>query len=80
MNTPRYFDHRGNEVTREQIQHAFEAGTATLVHGRGEGKTVTALAFEEIIDTRGACYSMWEEIWFTQPATLDECLDVARER
>ena len=69
----------GEEVTREQIEAAFEAGDAVFVHGRADGHNTTGLALDgKHFDTRGECYSMWEETWTSQPTCLRDCLDVAK--
>lgn len=68
----------GTEVTAQQIREAYDAGKAVLVHGRRDGGSSTALKLDgEHIDTRGQCYSVWEEVWTRTPQTLREALDAA---
>lgn len=69
----------GSEVTHAQIARAFYEGKARLVHGRGEGCTKTGLMLDGIDrDTRGECYSMWEEVWTSKPESLSAALRAAR--
>ena len=43
----------GQEVAKGQIEQAFAAGNAVLIHGHGDGKTVTGLMLDgRGIDTR----------------------------
>ena len=73
-----YYLINGDAVTADQIRAAFDAGKARLIHGRGEGRTTTGLMLNgEDIDTRGQCYSMWDEVWTTTPATLQSALQAA---
>lgn len=68
----------GSEVTQEQIKLAFESGNAVLVHGRADGKTTTGLKLDgEHFDTRGECYSAWEETWTREPKTIQDCYRAA---
>ena len=65
----------GQEVAKGQIEQAFAAGNAVLIHGHGDGKTVTGLMLDgRGIDTRNECHSMWDEVWTTNPRTLRDCL------
>ena len=60
----------GTEVTMDQIKTAFTSGQAVIVHGwRGDGLQV---------DSRGECYSAWEETWTVAPKTLRQALDAAK--
>lgn len=69
----------GTEVTREQIEAAFTAGQARLINGRGDHYTNVSLMLDgKDFDTRGECYSMWDEAWTRTPKTLDDCLAAAR--
>lgn len=73
-----YYLINGDAVTADQIRAAFDAGKARLIHGRGEGRTTTGLMLNgEDIDTRGQCYSMWDEAWTTTPETLQSALQAA---
>lgn len=74
-----YFDFEGTEVTKEQISAAFDSGDATLIHGNGDGKTLTMLSLKhKDYDTRNTCHSVWDERWTRKPSSLRECLDAAR--
>ncbi|MEP6587150.1 MAG: hypothetical protein ABJA84_00130 [Polaromonas sp.] len=74
-----YLTRTGDEITKEQIQSAFAAGHAVLCHSNGEGRTVTGLALDGVeYDTRGECYSVWDETWTTAPKSLAQCYAVAR--
>ena len=70
-----YYTGNGDEVTLQQIRDAFAAGKARIVYGRGDGKTTQSLTFDGIDgDTRGECYSMWEETWTAIPKSVpDAC-------
>lgn len=70
----------GAPVTLEQIKEACEAGDAVLVHyHRPDGWTGTGLMLDgKHFDTRGECFSMWEEQWTRNPTTLTEALEAAR--
>lgn len=74
-----YILNNGDTVTCEQIEQAFSAGDARLVHSHGENKTLTSLALDgEDVDTHGECHSMWDECWTTTPTSLERCLRAAR--
>lgn len=67
--------HDGTQTTAEQVKTAFLDGLAVLVHGRADGGTATGLMLDgRHIDTRGECYSMWEEVWTTTPSSIKDCL------
>ena len=69
-----YFLRDGTEVTKEEIDNAFDAGQAVLCHGRGEGETTTSLMLDgQHYDTRGQCFSVWEEAWTRMPESINEC-------
>lgn len=69
----------GTPVTRQQIEAAFTEGTARLVHGRGDHCTTTGLLLDgRDVDTRGKCYSAWEETWTRVPDHLGLALLAAR--
>lgn len=78
-----YLTRDGQIVTREQIQSAFDAGKARLVHGyrdasQGGSSVGTSLRLDgKDFDTRGYCESVWEELWTRKPQTLIECLEGA---
>jgi hypothetical protein len=78
-----YLTQDGEIVTREQIQQAFEAGNARLVHGysdasQGGSSVSTSLRLDgKDFDTREDCYSVWEAAWTSEPETLRECLEGA---
>lgn len=69
----------GTEVTRDQIKSAFDAGKAVLVHGRADNRNTTDLMLDgRHFDTRGECYSMWEEMWTRSPQNLSQALSAAK--
>ena len=70
----------GTEVSRDQIKAAFTSGQAVIVHGwRGDGQISAGLRIDGLqVDTRGECYSAWEETWTVTPKTLRQALDAAR--
>jgi len=71
----------GTEVTIDQIREAFASGVAVLVHGRANWHNTTALRLDGLdVDTRGECYSAWDEVWTTQPKSVNQCCGVARCR
>ena len=73
-----YLDSDGSEITLDEIKAAVRDGTARLIHSHGDGRTLTSLKLVcEDIDTRGECYSVWDERWTTVP-TLNEAVDDAR--
>lgn len=68
----------GQEVTAAQIKAAFAANMAVLVHSNGDGHSVTGLMLDGVRrDTRGQCYSIWDEVWTSTPATVQEALNAA---
>ena len=68
----------GTEVTSTQIKAAFDAGTAVLVHGRGDNKTTTSLMLDgRHYDTRGECHSVWDEAWTRKPESVQQAMMVA---
>lgn len=76
---PRYITIDGEEVTKEQIQQAFAAGKAVLCHYRVDSGNPAALAIDgRQYDTRGECYSMWEEGWTVRPDSIQQCYAAAR--
>ena len=72
----------GAEVTMDQIKTAFNAGRAVTVHGwRGDGRISASLRIDGLqVDSRGECYSAWEETWTVAPKTLRQALDAARNK
>ena len=74
-----YYDYKGNEITREQIEAAFRSGKATLINSNGDGHTLTSLSLEhKEHDSRNACYSIIDEVWTQKPKLMRNCLDAAR--
>lgn len=68
----------GTEVSADQIKAAFAEGKAVLVHGRGEMHSTTGLMLDgQHFDTRGQCYSMWDETWTRQPESIADALKAA---
>jgi hypothetical protein len=79
-----YYTRDGEIVTHGQIQRAFEAGKARLVHGHRDAsqygglRVSTGLMLDgKDFDTRDNCDSVWEELWTRKPETLQECLEGA---
>lgn len=67
------------EVTIDQIREAFTSGQAVLVHNHADNHTATSLMLDgQECDTRGECYSMWEELWTTLPKSINQCCSAAR--
>jgi hypothetical protein len=68
----------GTVVSADQIKAAFADGKAVLVHGRGEMHSTTGLMLDgQHFDTRGECYSMWDEAWTRRPETISQALKAA---
>ena len=68
----------GKETTKDAITAAYKAGKAVLVWSHRDGHNSCGLMLDGIErDTRGECYSMWDEVWTTGPKTLQEALDAA---
>jgi len=73
-----YILNNGDTVTAHDIRAAFFAGRAVLVHGRAENRNTAGLMLDgKHRDTRGDCYSMWEETWTTAPASLHDAMQAA---
>jgi len=73
-----YLLNDGTEVTPKQITEAFATGKARIIYGRGENRTTTGLLLDGVDrDTRGQCYSMWEEVWTDIPKSENEALKIA---
>lgn len=74
-----YILQNGDEATKEQIQAAFSAGHAVIVHNHGDNHTKSGLMIDgKHMDTRGECYSVWDEVWTSRPQSIQECYQVAR--
>ena len=72
-----YLLNNGDQSTKSAIVTAHKQGLCRCVHSHGDGRTLTGLALDGVdIDTRGACYSVWEEVW-TTPPTLHQALEAA---
>lgn len=68
-----YYTSGGDIVSKAQIELALKSGLARLVHGYGDGCIRTALSLDGVdIDTRGDCYSVWDEAWTQIPVSLQE--------
>lgn len=68
----------GTEITHAQITDAVSAGKARLIYCHGDGRTKTGLLLDGIDrDTRGQCYSMWEEVWTAIPETAGHAIQAA---
>lgn len=69
----------GTEVSEAQVKQAFANGLAVLVHHNIDGGINTGLMLDgKHFDTRGECYSVWEESWTTLPKTAKEALESAQ--
>ena len=73
---------RGLDYVRseDQIKAAFTSGQAVLVHGwRIDGQISAGLRIGgPQVDSRGECYSAWEETWTVAPKSLRQVLDAAK--
>ncbi len=73
-----YYLQDGAEVTAEQIKAAFADGRAVLVHNNRENHSSTGLMLDgKHMDTRGQCYSVWDEVWTRTPETIQQALNAA---
>lgn len=73
-----YYLHNGDEVTAEQIKEAVAKDKAVLVHANRESGICTGLMLDgEHIDTRGECYSVWDEVWSRAPDSIKDALNAA---
>lgn len=74
-----YLLNDGTEVSATQIKAAFAEGKAVLIHGRADHHSTTGLMLDgNHFDTRGQCYSMWDEAWTRKPDDVQQCLQAAR--
>ena len=68
----------GEEVSAKQIKVAFAEGRTVLIHGRAENHNTTGLMLDGVErDTRGLCYSMWDEVWSSKPKDISDALHAA---
>jgi hypothetical protein len=67
-----YYTDAGEEITREEIARAVQERRAVIRWGHVDWANVASLMVmgtpkqaeqEAGRDTRGQCYSMWEEVW-----------------
>lgn len=73
-----YILNDGTEVSADQIKSAFASGNAVIVHGRAENRTTTSLMLDgRHYDTRGECYSVWDEQWTRTPGNSHDALQAA---
>jgi len=73
-----YLTIAGDTVTYAQIKAACDIGTARLVHTRTDGGTRTGLSLDmPDTDTRGECFSVWEEVWTTVPRSAAQARQLA---
>ena len=69
-----YYLRDGTDVTKDEIEDAFNAGQAVLCYGRGEGLTTTSLMLDgQHYDTRGQCFNAWDEAWTQTTDDINEC-------
>ncbi|QFY41950.1 hypothetical protein F6R98_04340 [Candidatus Methylospira mobilis] len=68
----------GTEVTEHDINTAFLAGKAVIIHSNREGDFKRGLMLNgEHFDTRGKCYYALDETWTRVPQTFSEALNTA---
>lgn len=73
-----YYLQDGTEVTADQIREAFAEGKAVLVYTNGENHTSLGLMLDgNHRDTRGQCFSVWDEVWTAEPKTAREAFNAA---
>jgi hypothetical protein len=79
MKQIKYYLYDGEETEVTKIVKAVQENKARLIHSRGILSILTSLSLDGIDrDTRGQCYSMWEEVWTTIPKNYREALRVAQ--
>ena len=70
-------------MTKQAIRWAVKANHAVIQHGRGNGfttwQTVICDTSDEAAallahDTRGQCESMWDEVWYSRPTSVDQAI------
>ena len=64
----------------DRVSGEFKPILGGIVHGwRGDGQISTGLRIDGLqVDSRGECYSAWEETWTVAPKTLRQALDAAK--
>jgi len=72
----------GSEVSGEQIKEAHETGRARITCAHKYGGTTPGISRSlrldgEDYDTRGTCYSVWDETWTIAPKSIMECMETA---
>lgn len=76
-----YYDQEGNEITKAEITRAVQERRAVIVWSHGEWCTRGLLCIEASADaaerlaktdTRGECWSAWDEAW------AEMCTDVTQ--
>jgi len=81
-----YYDQEGNELTKDEITVAVRERRAVLRWSHAQWRNVAALMIyptaeeakiESEKDTRGQCYSVWDEIWSRLADDADEALRAA---
>lgn len=87
--TTRYFAADGTEYSKGEIIAAYNEGRCAIITSHAEWHNVDSLHVcstkDEALkiantDTRGTCYSMWDETWGRYPRSADECLTLAGVR
>ena len=69
----------GTEVSAQAIVEACKKGMARLVHGHGVNRTINSLTLDgRDIDTRGECFSAWDDVWTQIPSSPQQALAIAR--
>jgi hypothetical protein len=66
------------QVDGERIRQAFDAGKCRIVYSRGNHHTKQHLSLNgDDFDTRGECYSVWEEAWTHPIESLKQVMQLA---
>ncbi len=76
----KYMLWNGTEVTKTDITRAIADGKARIIHSyNADGKVVKSLALNGMdIDTRGLCYSIYDEVWTRKPNFFEEAFLVSQ--
>ena len=77
--TRQYYLADGSSVTADTIKNAVVSGTARIIYSwMADGGIGHALDINgEDIDTRGDCFSVWDEQWSDVPTSIAQALRAA---
>ena len=65
-------------VDDETLAHLHEAGMLHLAHGYSpDGAVSSWLSVQQVVDTRGACVSRYEEVWPGELRDLEHARTIA---